>query len=786
MDRQNQFAGEAVRKLREAVVSNANVYIYGAAGFGKTSAVERVLDRDSAAWISLNDTEGHALQALRACDASRYVVLDDVQCVESTLLQRQIVQMAGKEGYRMVMIGRATLPSWLSALRLQSGVLVIPEEELRATEGELTAYCASAGLKLSCERIRTWLALTGGNAMVLEYLVRQLQQGAQDGPALEASIRRTFMSYLDEEVVGQWSRDVQTFLMQVSVVDAFTLEMAESITGDDGSALLLSRAERVGNLFSSTGEEWRIRPVLLETMRERAMREFGRRRVNRLLYNAGRYLESGGQTMQALAVYEQCGERDSILSILVREARKHAGVGQYWALREYYQALSEEEVEREPVLMTALSLLHSVLMNTEKSEYWYARLKDYAANARGGDRSEANAQIAYLDIALPHRGSGELVRILKAASTLLRSSGDILRPVSLTNNQPSLMNGGKDFCEWSKTDELLARTLGPVVERMLGKAGIGLVQTALGESAYEKGEDRFRVLSRLTKAQNQSENNGILEMLWVDIGLQAKLALGAGDMEYAQKLVAGMLQRAEREGASRLCDSVRAFSCWLSLYENKTSRILSWMETAPDETVEFCTLNRYLYLVRIYGYIALGRHTEALVLIRRMTLYADYAQRTYLQMEYGLLNAIILRRTGKPWKDEFVQTLKRAREYHFVPLVSAKGAAVLSMLTEVKALFTQDDGPTAAWFRQVLDEAAHMARLYPNYLKGTGIDVSAFSPTALQVLRMQAACYTTKEIADRLHITQRTVKYHASENYRKLDAKNLIDAVQIAQSLHLL
>lgn len=786
MDRQNQFAGKAVRKLREAVVSNANVYIYGAAGFGKTSAVERVLDRDSAAWISLNDTEGHALQALRACDASRYVVLDDVQCVESTLLQRQIVQMAGKEGYRMVMIGRATLPSWLSALRLQSGVLVIPEEELRATEGELTAYCASAGLKLSRERIRTWLALTGGNAMVLEYLVRQLQQGAQDGPALEASIRRTFMSYLDEEVVGQWSRDVQTFLMQVSVVDAFTLEMAESITGDDGSALLLSRAERVGNLFSSTGKEWRIRPVLLETMRERAMREFGRRRVNRLLYNAGRYLESGGQTMQALAVYGQCGERDSILSILVREARKHAGVGQYWALREYYQALSEEEVEREPVLMTALSLLHSVLMNTEKSEYWYARLKDYAANARGGDRSEANAQIAYLDIALPHRGSGELVRILKAASTLLRSSGDILRPVSLTNNQPSLMNGGKDFCEWSKTDELLARTLGPVVERMLGKAGIGLVQTALGESAYEKGEDRFRVLSRLTKAQNQSENNGIIEMLWVDIGLQAKLALGAGDMEYAQKLVAGMLQRAEREGASRLCDSVQAFSCWLSLYENKTSRILSWMETAPDETVEFCTLNRYLYLVRIYGYIALGRHTEALVLIRRMTLYADYAQRTYLQMEYGLLNAIILRRTGKPWKDEFVQTLKRAREYHFVPLVSAKGAAVLSMLTEVKALFTQDDRPTAAWFRQVLDEAAHMARLYPNYLKGTGIDVSAFSPTALQVLRMQAAGYTTKEIADRLHITQRTVKYHASENYRKLDAKNLIDAVQIAQSLHLL
>ena len=52
----------------------------------------------------------------------------------------------------------------------------------------------------------------------------------------------------------------------------------------------------------------------------------------------------------------------------------------------------------------------------------------------------------------------------------------------------------------------------------------------------------------------------------------------------------------------------------------------------------------------------------------------------------------------------------------------------------------------------------HMARLYPNYLKGTGIDVSAFSDTALEVLRLQAAGYTTREIAQQLHITQRTGK----------------------------
>lgn len=63
--------------------------------------------------------------------------------------------------------------------------------------------------------------------------------------------------------------------------------------------------------------------------------------------------------------------------------------------------------------MTAMSVLYSVLMNAEKSEYWYVRLREYAANAKGNDRSEANAQIAYLDIVLPHRGSKDLVSILK-------------------------------------------------------------------------------------------------------------------------------------------------------------------------------------------------------------------------------------------------------------------------------------------------------------------------------------------------------------------------------------
>ena len=72
-------------------------------------------------------------------------------------------------------------------------------------------------------------------------------------------------------------------------------------------------------------------------------------------------------------------------------------------------------------------------------------LKEYAAASRGNARSEANGQVFYLDIVLPHRGSREIARILPTLFSALHGSGNVLRPVSLTNNQPSLMNGGKDF-----------------------------------------------------------------------------------------------------------------------------------------------------------------------------------------------------------------------------------------------------------------------------------------------------------------------------------------------------
>ena len=91
---------------------------------------------------------------------------------------------------------------------------------------------------------------------------------------------------------------------------------------------------------------------------------------------------------------------------------------------------------------------------------------------------------------------------------------------SVTSNLPSQMNGGKDFCEWSKKDRELAANVGKIVEFVLGRYGKGLVNIALAESFLEKGGDNYEIATLAAKGRMQAEAGGKLEQCFVADGIQ--------------------------------------------------------------------------------------------------------------------------------------------------------------------------------------------------------------------------------------------------------------------------
>lgn len=121
-----------------------------------------------------------------------------------------------------------------------------------------------------------------------------------------------------------------------------------------------------------------------------------------------------------------------------------------------------------------------------------------------------------------------------------------LPPFSVTSTLPSLMNGGKDFSEWSKKDDLLYKTMKIPIEAVLGKDGIGLAECAIAESKFEKGEDISTKMLNLVALLPEIQQQGTADMEFAVVGLLARTQVCAGRAIDAERSLLSLRERLKR------------------------------------------------------------------------------------------------------------------------------------------------------------------------------------------------------------------------------------------------
>ena len=789
MDQNYIAPASALKKLKKARNLSQTVYLYGATGYGKTELVRQYLSGRRYTYLSCEELpweDGALPRSEPGRQNRRVVVIDDLHRLKSEKLRQEILALEEREDIWLILVSRSPLPAWLMPRHIKSVFVVVSEDDLRMGRDEITAYLDARGVVYTEEDIQYLQNTAEGNAYILHHVALRMKEGEHPGPKLQTEIREAFASYLENVVLVRWDSDLLEFLMQVSVVDEFTLELAEMISGNLHVTALLEQAAEAGNFISQEDGTYRLRPVLIDALRNRALKLYGRERVKDFKYNAALYYEMHDEVVPALRLFEECGKTERIKNLLIRNARMNPGNGHYYELRRYYFNMDEREIEDSPVLMAGMSMLHSMLMDDEKSEYWYEKLKAFATNAKGGVRREALSRLAYLDIGLPHRGSRDVLEIIKNIPALLFDKGNRLPEFSVTSNLPSTMNGGKDFCHWSPDDTKLAKTVGPLVERVLGSYGKGLVKAALGESYYEKGGDNYEVMSLLTRAQVEAGQGGTMEIAFAAVGVRVRLALLQGDSPAARELLASFEQSVKENRAVQLLPNIQALRCRLALYEGDMDMVERWMKTAPDEDREFCSLERYRYLTKVRCYLANGAYTKAQALLEKLRYYAEQTGRPYVRMETGLLSAITKERVGGPWQEELATVLKEAERYRFLRLITEEGAAVWPLFQREKKALQEAGTLNKDWLRRLLAEAEEVARRYPLYLKKRAAVAADFKGVALTILRLQADGLSLNQIAQRLDMKPFSVSYHIQENYRKLNVSRKADALIAARSLGIL
>ena len=806
----------ALKKLRAARSLGQTVYIYGATGYGKTELVRQYLKSRRYRYISCGE-DATVLTALaedapegmpdgepqmpdgmppgrkgdrKKKDAENeprtVVVLDDLHLLKSGAGRKAVLALTEREDVWLILICRSPLPPWLIPPYVKRGFLIITEDDLCLGEKEIAAYMETQGIRLTEEELATACRDCQGNAYAVRHTALKVREGMRPGPEMQREVEGAFAAYLEDHVMVQWDSELLEFLMQLSVTEEFTLPMAETVTGNSHAAGLLECAAETGNFLTVRDGTYRLHPVLVKALRRRAAKVSGPEVMKDHAYNAGLWYEMQGQIVPALAMFEKCGNRERIRELLVRNARLNPGNGHYFELRRYYLGMEEKETEGSPVLMAGMSMLYSLLMQEEESEYWYGKLERFASSAKGGQRREALGRLAYLDIALPHRGSMDMLEIMKKIPALVFDRGIGLPEFSVTSNIPSTMNGGKDFCHWSGEDRKLAASIGKLVERILGRYGKGLVKAALGESLYEKGGDAYEVLTLFTRARMEAEGGGMPEIAFAAVGMTVRLDTLQGELQTAKEVLSSFEKGIREQGAAQLLPGISALKCRLALREGDKKAVADWMCGAPEEEKEFCILERYRYLTKVRCYLSTGEYTKARSLLEKLRYYAEKCSRTYIRMEVNLLDAVTKYRMGGEWKGEFLAALKEAESYRFLRIISEEGAAVQELFAAAGKKLLEREITDREWLWRLTDETGRVAVRYPVYLKGQLAKAPDFCEAALSILRLQAEGKSYSQIAESLSIKTATVKYHAAENYRKLGVSGKADAVLAARNLGIL
>lgn len=796
----------ALRRLKAAEEENITAYIYGVSGIGKTELIVRYLKQKKYQMFDAGRVSAEELEGIAESEKRKIVVIDNLHDLameeECDDIKEAIISLIEREDIWLILSGRCAVPPWLAAVRYREVFYVIEESELLFDEAQENQYIEYTKILLTPEQRKVsrnyCLGVPLGWYITWDiYKQIQLREGLKEGEYFSDKLFSELIDrglsqmwdYLDWHVYDNWDIRIQEFLMEVSIVDCFTAHLAEMITGINNVESILSRVKWLGNFMVERTEKdevvYEFRREMRISMRRRLKRKYNKEQIHALYENAGLYYQLNKEPIRALEMYQKAGEKERIASLLIENARTAPNNGYYYQLKKYYLKLSDEKIRTSPELMMGMSMLQSLLLDIEESERWYQELEQYAKEHSGRERRQARSKLLYLEIGLPHRGSENMVEILKKAHLLILDKQVSLQEFSVTSNQASQMNGGKDFCEWSKRDRELAKGIGKLVEFILGKYGKGMVNLALSESFFEKGEDNYEVASLANKGRMQAETGGKLEQCFVADGMLAWLHIITGKVSEAEELLKRFYKKAEKEEAERLLPNIETFIIRCALYSQKKAEIEKWMKKAPDEEQEFSIYDRFHYLTKVRVYLQNGRNEQAYNLLLKCEYYATVMKRTYIKIEVKLLMAIVQYRVGdERWDETLCEGLKMAEEYHFVRIITREGAAIRPLLTQSRwepsrVESKEGEKKNRQFWKQVLEETEKMTRYYPGYLKA-GIESVTLSDAMLEILKLQADGLSKEKIAERLNMSVSNVKYHTQQIYKKLGVSNKAEAVMEA------
>ena len=759
-------------------------------GFGKTALAEALLDS-----MPGNSMDMYRIRRLNAGAADFAIpsaaedwdilLIDDLQLLQEERDLQTLCELirTGAER-RFVLLSRGAPPGSLMAFQYAGLMTVLEAEDLLFDQNDIRVLLQNCGITTTDNELAAIRQESIGYPLGVNIIARYMSGGRPFSKEIVAKGYREVFSYFEAAVYRRFDLPMRRFLLELAPFEQFDLEMARMVSGDPHAGDLLDWLLHNTSMLRCedlhTFSFWpQFRTFLLWQMG----REYTDEKRKAIFGRGGLYYELKEDYAHALACYTKGGDHSKVSDLLVRNAELHPGMGHYSEMENYYRSLPESEIAASPSLMQGMSMLCALAMDYEGSERWYRELREFWKRCEKQDAAgkQARGRLAWLDISLPQRGVDGLAATIPAVFTLLTNKELTLPSFSVTSALPSLMNGGKDFSEWSKKDDLLYKTMRIPVEAILGRDGVGLADCAIAESRFEKGENiSGRMLSLIPKV-NEIRQRGTPDMEFAVGGLLARSQLASGQSEDARHTMVSLRAQFAERVLTRFLPNMDAMLCRMDLLNGELDSADAWYhEKAPRDPMHINVMKRYQYLTQAMVELADGRPDAARLTLAPLEAYVKNCARYIDSVHLHVLTAIALyRQKDDAWRDRLTQALETAAAYRFIRTISVYGTAVLPLLEELERV------GSAKWHKQLMSEVRTQAAYYPNFLQPRLALSDTLTPMELQILHLVCADKSNAEIAEIMNIKLSTVKTHVSHILTKLDVKRRSEAKTAARKLRL-
>ena len=727
----------SVQKRFDSFMAHGRVLFFSApCGFGKTVLADALLRGRNVLRQSAADPDCVIPPSAQDWDI---LLIDDLQFMQEEAGQQALCELIRSSPERhFVLLSRGVPPGCLTAFQYTGLMTVLEADDLLFDAGDVRRLFQLSGVNVTDSEIDGILKESLGYPLGVAITARCMSPDKPWTPELVARVFHEVFLYFETAIYRRFDLPVRRFLLELAPFESFDLEMARMVSGDPRAGERLDWILRYTTMLRYEDCQrfhfWSgFRAFLLWEME----REYTEEKRKALISRGGLYYELKEDYAHALECYTSGGDHSKVSELLVRNAELHPGMGHYAEMEKYYRSLPEAEILASPSLMQGMSMLCALVMDYEGSERWYGELQKFVEHCGRQDAAgkQARGRLAWLDISLPQRGVKGLTETIPAVFRLLTNKEVALPSFSVTSALPSIMNGGKDFSEWSKKDDLLYKTLRLPVEAVLGRDSVCLADCAIAESKFEKGEDVAGRMLSLLPQMNEIRNYGTSDMEFAVSGLLARSQLANGQPTDARRTIMVLRECFAERGLTRFLPNMDAMLCRIDMHTGDLDAADAWYrEKAPCEPTHLNVMRRYRYLTQAMVEIMQNRPDAALLTLSPMEPYIQNCARIIDGIHLNVLTAIALRRKkDERWSERLTAALDAAAEYRFIRTISVYGTAVLPLL---EALDWDGD---KAWRKRLMAAVRTQAAFYPHFLEPSLAPGEELTPTELQILHLLCA-----------------------------------------------